>query len=621
MGSIFKQLQEIKDYDGYKESFEMNYLCIYEKIPLREQVELANNLVESILNIYRSESNKIDLLEEYSHKSLICYFEIFMKKINALIKEKIIDEKWLYQLTKDLIYTSESNEYVKLGLVLSENYLDVDNIREVVDTFSKSGEYIFYLSNTIKKLEFYNTYLFNLSRISTGSIKVFAIVNMENLDSKITSYLIEEGYKDQKYEGLLMSYIISTVDLSEYLERRDLDKDKVNNLAHLICNYLLSVEFKYIGNKVELVNQFLPIVASYGTSFDSLYSIFLIAVGVLEDDKVSCDKVEFKKEMNNVLLSEKWKSIFFKALNEADGKTEDMIKMSEIYDVRLSFGDLLPYLNKDIRDFEVYWHISKKGSASCKLKLLGFFEKTFKIEELTGKMEDIEKNKLTQEYYDDMLFFIVLKGSKSLYPEGKNLSLKGVFGNINEVRKESINILKRYRERLSLEEMQIVKEAYEKEKNIKLKDELRRLLYESNNLKKEFIDTKKIKVNAHGKDIYLVSVAVAGSRFRNREYLEKELEKSKLYYLNREKDNLYDENAIKIVGETGYVIGYVPRKDNYILSNLLDGGKLLYCRVTEYNLDEDYIYINIYLSYKDVIETVENSLKMVLDRSKVKVVN
>ncbi|MCC0662310.1 MULTISPECIES: HIRAN domain-containing protein [unclassified Clostridioides] len=621
MGSIFKQLQKIKDYDGYKESFEMNYLCIYEKIPLREQVELANNLVENILNIYRSESNKIDMLEEYNHKSLICYFEIFMKKINTLIKERIIDEKWLYQLTKDLIYTSEKDEYVKLGLVLSENYLDVDNIREVVDTFSKSGEYIFYLSNTIRKLEFYNTYLFNLSRISTGSIKVFAIVNIENLDSKITSYLIEEGYKDKKYEGLLMNYIISTVDLSEYLERRDLDKDKVNNLAHLICNYLLSVEFKYIGNKVELVNQFLPIVASYGTSFDSLYSIFLIAVGVLEDDKVSCDKVEFKKEMNNVLLSEKWKSVFFKALNEADGKTEDMIKMSEIYDVRLSFDDLLPYLNKDIRDFEVYWYISKKGSANCKLKLLDFFEKTFKTKELIGKMEDIEKNKLTQEYYDDMLFFIVLKGSKSLYPEGKNLSLKGIFGNINEVRKESINILKRYRERLSLKEMQIVKEAYEKEKNIKLKDELRRLLYESNNLKKEFVNTKKLKVNEHGKDIYLTSVAVAGSRFRNREYMEKELEKSKIYYLNREKDNLYDENAIRIVGETGYVIGYVPRKDNYILSNLLDGGKLLYCRVTEYNLDEDYIYINIYLSYKDVIETVENSLKMVLDRGKVKIVN
>ncbi|MCC0648851.1 HIRAN domain-containing protein [Clostridioides sp. ZZV15-6598] len=621
MGNIFKQLQGINDYDGDKESFEMNYLCIYEKIPLREQVELANNLVENILNIYRSESNKIDLLEEYSHKSLICYFEIFMKKINTLIKEKIIDEKWLYWLTKDLIYTSEKDEYVKLGLVLSENYLDVDNIREVVDTFSKSGEYIFYLSNTIRKLEFYNTYLFNLSRISTGSIKVFAIVNMENLDSKITSYLIEEGYKDKKYERLLMNYIISTVDLSEYLERRDLDEDKINNLAHLICNYLLSVEFKYIGNKVELVNQFLPIVASYGTSFDSLYSIFLIAVGVLQDDKVTCDKVEFKKEMNNVLLSEKWKSIFFKALNEADGKTEDMIKMSQIYDVNLSFDDLLPYLNKDIRDFEVYWHISKKGSANCKLKLLGFFEKTFTIEELIGKMEDIEKNKLTQEYYDDMLFFIVLKGSKSLYPEGKNLSLKGVFGNINEVRRESINILKRYRERLSLKEMQIVKEAYEKEKNIKLKDELRRLLYESNNLKKEFVNTKKLKVNEHGKDIYLISVAVAGSRFRNREYLEKELEKSKIYYLNREKDNLYDENAIKIVGETGYVIGYVPRKDNYILSNLLDGGKLLYCRVTEYNLDEDYIYVNIYLSYKDVIETVENSLKMVLDRSKVNIVN
>ncbi|MFL8675796.1 HIRAN domain-containing protein [Clostridioides sp. GD02404] len=621
MGSIFKQLQEVEGYDGYKESFEMNYLCIYENIPLREQVELANNLVDGILSMYKSESNEIYLLENNNFKPLICYFEIFIKKINTLVKEMMIDKKWLCKLTKELIYKSEKAEYVKLGLVLSEKYLEVENIREVVDTFSKSGEYVFYLSNTIKKLEFYNTYLFNLSKKATGSIKVFAIVNMEILDSKINSYLIEEGYKDTKYERLLINYIVSIIDLYEYLERRDLDREKINNLAHLICNYLLSVEFKYIGNKVILVNQFLPIVVTYGTTFKSLYSIFLIAINVLKDENIECDKVEFEKEMNAVLLSEKWKDIYFEALKNANGKTEDMIKMSEIYAINLSFDDLLPYLDRDIRDFEVYWYISKKGETSSKLKLLNFFEKKFNLDDLTGKMEDIEKDKLTQEYYDDMLFFIVIKGSNSLYPEGKNISLKGIFGNINEVRKESINILKRYREKLSLEELKIVKEAYEKERNIRLKDELRRLLYESNNLKKEFVNIEKIKVDEHGKDIYLTSVAVAGSRFRNRECLEKELEKSKIYYLNREKDNLYDENAIKIVGETGYVIGYVPRKDNYILSNLIDGGKLLYCRVTEYNLYEDYIYANVYLSYKDVIETVENSLKMVLDKRKVKVIN
>ncbi|MFL8799961.1 MULTISPECIES: HIRAN domain-containing protein [unclassified Clostridioides] len=621
MGSIFKQLQEVEGYDGYKESFEMNYLCIYENIPLREQVELANNLADGILSMYKSESNEIYLLENNNFKPLICYFEIFIKKINTLVKEMLIDKKWLCKLTKELIYKSEKAEYVKLGLVLSEKYLEVENIREVVDTFSKSGEYVFYLSNTIKKLEFYNTYLFNLSKKATGSIKVFAIVNMEILDSKINSYLIEEGYKDTKYERLLINYIVSIIDLYEYLERRDLDREKINNLAHLICNYLLSVEFKYIGNKVILVNQFLPIVVTYGTTFKSLYSIFLIAINVLKDENIECDKVEFEKEMNAVLLSKKWKGIYFEALKNANGKTEDMIKMSEIYAVNLSFDDLLPYLDRDIRDFEVYWYISKKGETSSKLKLLNFFEKKFNLDDLTGKMEDIEKDRLTQEYYDDMLFFIVIKGSNSLYPQGKNISLKGIFGNINEVRKESINILKRYREKLSLEELKIVKEAYEKERNIRLKDELRRLLYESNNLKKEFVNIEKIKVDEHGKDIYLTSVAVAGSRFRNRECLEKELEKSKIYYLNREKDNLYDENAIKIVGETGYVIGYVPRKDNYILSNLIDGGKLLYCRVTEYNLYEDYIYANVYLSYKDVIETVENSLKMVLDKRKVKVIN
>ncbi|HEK8834954.1 TPA: hypothetical protein STX43_003339, partial [Clostridioides difficile] len=56
MENVFKRLQEFNGYDGYKESFEMNYLCIYESIPLREQVELANNLVDEILNMYKSES-------------------------------------------------------------------------------------------------------------------------------------------------------------------------------------------------------------------------------------------------------------------------------------------------------------------------------------------------------------------------------------------------------------------------------------------------------------------------------------------------------------------------------------------------------------------------------------
>lgn len=120
------------------------------------------------------------------------------------------------------------------------------------------------------------------------------------------------------------------------------------------------------------MNRFLPTVVNYGTNFESLYSIFLIAINVLKDENIECNKIEFEKEINGILLSEKWKNIYFEALRDASGKTEDIIKMSEIYDVNLSFDDLLPYLNRDIRDFEVYWHISKKGTTSSRLKLLNF---------------------------------------------------------------------------------------------------------------------------------------------------------------------------------------------------------------------------------------------------------
>lgn len=344
--------------------------------------------------MYKSEFNEIYLLEDSNFKFLICYFEIFMKKINILVKEMIIDEKWLYKLIKELIYKSKKVEYVKLGLVLSEKYLNVENLREVVDIFFKFGEYVFYLSNIIKKFEFYNIYLFNLFKKVIGLIKVFVIVNMENLDFKINFYLIEDGYKDIKYEWLLMNYIILIVDLNEYFEKWDLDKEKINNLVCFICNYLLSVEFKYIGNKLELVNWFLFIVVNYGINFESLYLIFLIVINVLKDENIECNKIEFEKEINGILFSEKWKNIYFEVLRDVSGKIEDIIKMLEIYDVNLFFDDLLLYLNRDIRDFEVYWYIFKKGIISFRLKLLNFFEEMFKIDDLIGKMKDIEKDKL-----------------------------------------------------------------------------------------------------------------------------------------------------------------------------------------------------------------------------------
>ena len=72
--------------------------------------------------------------------------------------------------------------------------------------------------------------------------------------------------------------------------------------------------------------------------------------------------------------------------------------------------------------------------------------------------------------------------------------------------------------------------------------------------------------------------------------------------LIREADNKYDKLAIRIDNADGGKLGYVPRKKNEILARLLDGGKMLYGKVTEVEFSEfsSWITITIKIYMKDL---------------------
>lgn len=56
-------------------------------------------------------------------------------------------------------------------------------------------------------------------------------------------------------------------------------------------------------------------------------------------------------------------------------------------------------------------------------------------------------------------------------------------------------------------------------------------------------------------------------------------------FLNREQDNLFDKNAVKMLDETGQLIGYIPRYYSTAVSYLLEQGKKITCHI--YNVDKD----------------------------------
>ncbi|MBE6506229.1 MAG: HIRAN domain-containing protein [Methanobrevibacter sp.] len=96
------------------------------------------------------------------------------------------------------------------------------------------------------------------------------------------------------------------------------------------------------------------------------------------------------------------------------------------------------------------------------------------------------------------------------------------------------------------------------------------------------------KIQPFLKDIFLIKLNVAGLDYiDNIDEIFSKIRVGDRLELIREASNEYDKHAI-LVKYHGEKIGYVPRKDNYVLSKLMDGGKHLYGVVDSFGVDEVY---------------------------------
>ncbi|PRR81289.1 HIRAN domain-containing protein [Clostridium vincentii] len=607
MSRIFEEIKEAKALDANSGNFELLYLYSYENISIGEELELAQELINEILLIYNEDNFKFN--SSLEKIPLIYYMNSISNKLNLLVKEDIIEEKWLIELTNNLIYKGERPWEVKLGLILAKNYLPNEKLLEVVQTFSKSGEYIFYLLNTIRNLKGYNSYLFNLAKNSKGVVKVFAITNMEMIKDDIILYLLEDGYKDDEYEDFLISYIFTGIKLENYM--KNIDKENLERFSSLLCNYLRGQEYSNLNAKHEFLERYIPKVFEIGEDFYSLEALLLMKQAIVDDKGINSNNPNLEYYITEFLEKKTWEKIFLDGMKEGKGYCKSIILMADFYEYELDFNDFVPYLNADPKDYEGYYYVINSGNKEDILKLLEFFKKNFNIEELTRNPEDITKDMLDSHYLDEMVFTLVLKGSRILYPKGKEIALNGISAKTNDCRNEAIKTLRRYKDKLTKKDLDLIGKAYDNEPNYELKEKLERLLYKGNNEKKENIIIDKLKIDEHVGDIYILSTNVAGSQFRSRRFLEEELEKSNLFYLQIEEDNPYDDRAIKIAGESGFVIGFISRCDNFILKNLLKGGKYLFCKIKEYDLEKNHIRIRVYLSYRDVIESINDTILMI----------
>ena len=101
-------------------------------------------------------------------------------------------------------------------------------------------------------------------------------------------------------------------------------------------------------------------------------------------------------------------------------------------------------------------------------------------------------------------------------------------------------------------------------------------------------------------EIFLSFTDIAGTRYVNNQDVFKRLEKNDPLILEREADNKYDSNAIKVLTIDGEKLGYIPKRDNCIFSRLMDAGKILHARVYScYEADYCHWHVSIKICMMD----------------------
>lgn len=102
------------------------------------------------------------------------------------------------------------------------------------------------------------------------------------------------------------------------------------------------------------------------------------------------------------------------------------------------------------------------------------------------------------------------------------------------------------------------------------------------------------------RDIFLLETQIAGtSHVKGFSDLEPLLQEGDKVDLFREPDNKADKHAVLICDKDGNKLGYLPQKDNLIISRLMDGGKLIYGKIAWKKKRGNWVQVGVEVWMKD----------------------
>lgn len=608
--SIYESLKNVDEYIDCSENVEFEYRYKYNFLPDVEKRNFRNIVLKSLIEMYNGDRENIRFPEtEYPVAS---YVSSFVNSVRGIVSEGIIPAEWVEDFTKNTILNSEDKKEVQVALALGEYFLADNLVNEVGKVFSKSGNYIFYDIGVIKRMKNYNTFLFELIKNTDGVIKLYAAEYIEEIDISITNYMFNEGYKDKYYPEFMVGLVMNTFNRTAYLRRDGITDDEVNNFCKLFAETFKVSGPEIFRGEIDFLDTLLYKIENQGKSIEALYSIIAIAEIILSDDSVEVDEEELIDGIRALAGQQRFKDAVKEAFKDASFEFSSLAIMAEEAGVDINFNMVKAYLDKNKYDLSVYKELLKKESSANRVELINYVEENLDFSDIVGNMEGISLREERELNEKEKIFGLVLVELSKIYPVGRELLKLGMEANSTRIRKVTAKVLLRLKKQLPDKFVDYVASRFSMEIIPEVKKAYEKIINRNVDKKLEKVSTDDIRVEKNPKDIYILESYIAGLAYKDREMLERELREDARLYMKRDYSNLHDIKAVKIVSKSGYVLGFLPKKDNEIISRLMDAGKYFYCIIDKVDMERLHADIEVYLSYKDVMKEVSQIAKAII---------